>query len=135
MGLCIKICTISPWAHTNSCTFYQNLAHIVFPIHTTSLHVGSTDNYDNIYYMGSITSRAETPNEEFDVEISRAVLKRIWCRLIPHLSISRVLLLISAMGRPPYGARENSLITPCPSRYGGKLRRRYPSQPGLKDTR
>jgi len=28
-GLGIKICTISIWAHTNSCTCYQNLAHIV----------------------------------------------------------------------------------------------------------
>ena len=26
---------------------------LVFPIHKAKLHVGSTDNYDNVCYMGS----------------------------------------------------------------------------------
>jgi len=27
---------------------------LFFPIHTTNLHVGSTDYYDNVCYMGSL---------------------------------------------------------------------------------
>ena len=52
MGQGVRIHTISPWAHTNSCTCYQNLAHIVFLIYTTNLHVVSTKYYNKICYMG-----------------------------------------------------------------------------------
>ena len=32
---------------------------LFFPIHTTNLHVGSTDYYDNVCYMGSNSKEAE----------------------------------------------------------------------------
>ena len=30
---------------------------LFFPIHTTNLHVGSTDYYDNVCYMGSLCTK------------------------------------------------------------------------------
>lgn len=53
MGLCMNMGNISSLAHTNICTQSKTGPTLPSPRNTTVLHMGSTDNYDIIYYMGS----------------------------------------------------------------------------------
>jgi hypothetical protein len=53
MGLCMNIDNISSLAHTNICTQSKTGPMLSFLRNMTILHIGSTDNYDIICYMGS----------------------------------------------------------------------------------
>ena len=53
MGLCINMDNLSSLAHTNICAEFKTGPTLSFSRNMTILHMGSTDNYDIICYMGS----------------------------------------------------------------------------------
>ena len=54
MGLCMNMDNLSSLAHMNICAEFKTGPTLSFPRNMTILHMGSTDNYDIICYMGSL---------------------------------------------------------------------------------